>query len=104
MREIEDRYAASGKATEALYRQGDLDAAMKLHLMQEHPISHELDAAVKAAQDGAVREMVAARATFDSDQALLSSMMLGVSLASIVLALISGFVFSWALVRPVTQI
>ena len=48
IREADQRFAAAGERVLALYRAGDLDGAMRLHLDQEHVISHEIEAAAAA--------------------------------------------------------
>ena len=104
LREATARYDASSAATLVLYEAGDIEAALALHLEEEHPISHELEAASKilvAESEAAMAEQVAA---FGSDRQLLTIMLFGFSGASLLTALLLGFVVSWSLIGPVRRI
>jgi class 3 adenylate cyclase/HAMP domain-containing protein len=88
----------------ALYQAGKIDDALKLHLSAEHPVSHELEAAMQELERNSGAEMAAARANFEADGQLLTTMVIVFSIISIVLALLLGFVMSWAFIRPVRKI
>ncbi|MCW2632504.1 MAG: Histidine kinase, partial [Pseudonocardia sp.] len=72
VRAIDTRYDAASAQTLTLYQAGDIPAAMNLHLTQEHPISHELEAAMRDLEAATGRDMAAARAAIDSDESLLT--------------------------------
>ena len=96
-----DQYSAE---VLALYKAGKIDAALQLHLSAEHPVSHELEAAMQELERNSGAEMAAARASFEADGQLLTTMVVVFSIISIVLALLLGFVLSWAFIRPVRKI
>jgi len=104
VRATEARFDASSAAVLALYLRGENDAATKLHLAQEHPISHELEASMRDLIAATGRDSTAARTAFDSDRALLTTTVGVFSGLSLLLALLLGFVLSWSFVRPVRQI
>jgi len=79
VREINQRFDTSGEQVLALYRSGQDAEAMQVHLTQEHPISHEIDAATAVLLDGAVQQMDISQAAFDSDQHLFTWLVLGFS-------------------------
>jgi CHASE3 domain sensor protein len=62
--EANRRFDASSEQVLALYRAGDIDAAMQLHLAEEHPISHVLEAAVRDFEHVAATDMDNARSAF----------------------------------------
>jgi PAS domain S-box-containing protein len=104
VQEVNDRYAAAGERVLALYLAGTNDAAMQLHLHEEHPISHDLETSMRQLEAGALRDMSAARAAYESDRPPLSGVVWGVSAVSLALALVLGFVLSWAFITPVRRI
>jgi PAS domain S-box-containing protein len=104
VREAEARFAASSTRTLELYNSGDLAGATQLHLDQEHPISHELEAAMRELQANAVRDMSEARTAFEADRRFLARSAATFSAVSLGVALLFGFVLSWSLVLPVRKI
>ena len=104
VREANSRFAAASDRVLGLHRVGNIDEARRLHLAEEHAISHELEAAMRALQRDADQEMAAARAAFEADRALLTTTVVVCSAISLPLALLLGFVFSWSFVRPVRRI
>src|SRR5688572_26211238 len=74
---------------------------MQVHLDQEHRISHELEALMRELQADAIREMTAARQDFAADRQLLTATVGGFAVTSLTLALLLGFVLSWAFIPPV---
>ena len=71
LRTANDTYAAASDRVVALYVAGDLAAASKLHLDEEHPDSHVLEASLHALIDSADQQINEAQAAFESDRALL---------------------------------
>jgi CHASE3 domain sensor protein len=102
--EANRRFDASSEQVLALYRAGDIDAAMQLHLAEEHPISHMLEAAVRDFERVAVTDMDNARNAFQADRAFLTLAIIGFSLAALSAALILGFVLSREVGARITQL
>lgn len=73
VREANDRFAASGAAALALYEAGDVDEALRVHLEEEHPISHEIETAARELIRGSIDEMTITLASFRSDQRFLKT-------------------------------
>ena len=103
VRATNDGFSASSARTLALYEAGDIPAATRLHLEEEHPASHVLEAAMRKLITEANQQMVQARAAFESDRILLMSIVIAFSGASVVVALMLGFVLSWAFILPVRK-
>ncbi len=103
VRATNDGFSASSARASALYEAGDIPAATRLHLEEEHPASHVLEAAMRDLISEAGQQMVQARAAFESDRILLTSTVIAFSGASVVVALMLGFVFSWPIILPVRK-
>ncbi len=103
VRATNEGFAASSARALALYEAGDIDAAMRLHLDEEHPASHVLEAAMRNLITAANGEMTQARAAFESDRTLLTAIVVGFSAASVLVALALGFILSWGIILPVRQ-
>jgi class 3 adenylate cyclase/CHASE3 domain sensor protein len=104
VREANDRFAASSDKVLGLYRANNIDDAMRLHLGEEHPISHELEAAMLRLNADGVKQMMDARHQIESDRGLLTGIVGLFSVGGLAVALLLGFVLSWAFVRPVRKI
>ena len=104
VRQADAQFEAWSERVLALHRAGNNDAALQLHLDQEHPVSHVLEAAMRELQADAVREMADARMQFEMDRGLLTTMVAIFSAVSVVSALLLGFVLSWSVIRPVRKI
>ena len=104
VRDADARFAAASERTLHLYHSGDFAGATRLHLDEEHPISHELEAAMAELQRNAVREMSEARTAFEADRRFLTWASATFSAVSLALALLFGFVLSWSFVLPVRKI
>jgi signal transduction histidine kinase len=103
VRATNDGFSASSARTLALYEAGDIRAATRVHLEEEHPASHVLEAAMRNLITEAEQQMVQARGAFESDRILLTSAVVAFSASSVVVALILGFVFSWPIILPVRK-
>jgi len=104
VRETNARFARSGENVLALYTDGDIDETLKLHIGQEHMISHELEAAMRELIGQATDEAEVATAEFQSDKDTLTAtvwVFFGVSLGFVLLV---GIVMSLAFVRPIRRI
>src|SRR5579884_140971 len=102
--EANDRYALAGQQVLDLYNAGQNDAAMQLHLGLEHPISHELEAAMRQIEADEMQQMAPARAAYESDRAFLAAAVWAAAAASLALALALGFALSWSFIVPVRRI
>ncbi|HEY7062223.1 MAG TPA: response regulator [Chloroflexota bacterium] len=104
VRQASDRFDAAGASVLALEQAGQVDAAMARHLNLEHQVSHEVEAAVRQLETelGSARD--AEQAQFADKRRLLQASIVGFSGVSVGLALLLGFVFSWALIRAVRRI
>jgi class 3 adenylate cyclase/CHASE3 domain sensor protein len=103
VRGANDRFSVSSQKVLDLYNANNIDQAMSLHLLEEHPISHELEAAMLRLNTDAVKDMREERAQVAADKGLLTGIVGGFSVASLASALLLGFVLSWAIVRPVRR-
>jgi signal transduction histidine kinase len=102
--EINDRFNQSGAQVLDLYQARRYDQALALHLAQEHPLSHQIEEPVGLMLTDAEQQMDASRATFDADQRLLTTLVIGFSAASLLIALLLGFVLSWSFLLPLHTI
>jgi class 3 adenylate cyclase/CHASE3 domain sensor protein len=104
VREADARFAVSSDKVLGLYRAGNIAEAQALHLAEEHPISHELEAAMLRLNADAVKEMWEARNQFTADRGLLTTLVVLFSVTGLGSALLLGFVLSWSFIRPVRSI
>jgi signal transduction histidine kinase len=104
VREADQRFDTSGQQVLALYREGRIDDALSLHLAEEHPVSHEIEAAMGLLLDQGEQQMAASQATVAADQRLLTGLFIGFSVVSLVTALLLGFVLSWSFLLPLGTI
>ena len=98
------RFTAWGDKVLGLYNSGDLEGGLKIHLDEEHPISHELEEDMRVLESDATGQMLEAQAAFRSDRRSLTAIVAAFSGVSMVLAVLMGFVMSLAFVRPVRGI
>ena len=103
LRTANDEYTAASGRVLALYLAGDLTGAQDLHLKQEHPISHVLEASLKTLIGSANDQITQAQAAFESDRALLTTAVVGFSALGVAVALLLGFVLSWGFILPVRK-
>ena len=73
MRSANEQYATASDRVLALYVAGDLDGAARLHLAEEHPTSHVLEAALHTLIASADQQIAEAQAAFESDRSLLTT-------------------------------
>ena len=96
-------YTAASQQVLAKYLAGDLAGATALHLDQEHPISHLLEASLRTLIGSANDEIAQAQAAFESDRMLLTTAVVGFSAVSVAVALLLGFILSWAFILPIRK-
>jgi signal transduction histidine kinase/CheY-like chemotaxis protein/CHASE3 domain sensor protein len=104
LREINTRFAASGDRVVALYNSGQLDAALKLHLSEEHPISHELEPILVSMSKADAESMSQAWTLYENDTTNLTWLLAFFSVLSLLTAPILAFPFAWAIILPVKRI
>lgn len=104
LREGDGRFAASSEEVLRLYQAGNMEEALKLHLEEEHEISHELEAAMRELIADSSDHMTRAVASFQSDKRFLTTMVWTFSGVSLAVALLLALVLAWAFVRPVRRI
>jgi signal transduction histidine kinase len=104
VREANDRFTTSSDQVLGMYQSGQDAGALQLHLTQEHPISHEIDAATAVLLAGAVQQMDTSQAAFDTDQHLFTWLVVGFSALALLTALLLGFVLSWSFLLPLRTV
>jgi class 3 adenylate cyclase/CHASE3 domain sensor protein len=104
IREANLKFALSGQQVDGHAHAKDLPGAMKIHLDEEHPVSHELEALsrdlIRIASQRRDESVRAVQWDNRAGVALLGS----AGLASIGLALFLGYGFSWPIVGAVRQL
>ena len=119
LRDVDKKYAAASAAVVAAFRPDSTRPAERLHLSREHEVSHDLEDMLVSCNQGdetdrcsplkepfitmAEREMNKARDDFESDRTLLTAIVLAFSAVSVVVALLLGFLLSWAFILPVKK-
>ena len=98
------RFDAASARVLALFQAGDLKGAQDLHIKDEHRISHELEAEMAQLLVDSNNEMESALNAFKGDRTLLLEIFGGFSVLSVALAMLLGFLFSWAIIQPVRRI
>jgi class 3 adenylate cyclase len=104
LREIDGRYAEAGDEVLALYRAGDLDAALALHIAAEHEISHELEDVLNGLITTTEERIDQASADLASLHRFLLIAVASLSAVSLLIALGLGAALSWSLIRPVRRV
>jgi signal transduction histidine kinase len=119
LRDVDKKYAAASAAVVAAFRPDSTRPAERLHLSREHEVSHDLEDMLVSCNQGdetdrcsplkepfitmAEREMNKARDDFASDRTLLTAIVLAFSTVSVLVALLMGFLLSWAFLLPVKK-
>jgi class 3 adenylate cyclase/CHASE3 domain sensor protein len=104
LREIDARYAAAGDEVLDLYRAGDLDAALALHIAAEHEISHELEDVLNGLITTTEERIDQASADLAALHRFLLIAVASLSAVSLLIALGLGAALSWSLIRPVRKV
>jgi signal transduction histidine kinase len=103
VRNVNEEYAETGREVLARFAADDITGATQLHLNEEHPTSHKLEASMRTLIDGAKDDMGRAQNDFQDAHTLFTGMVIAFSATSVIVALLLGFVLSWAFVRPVRE-
>jgi class 3 adenylate cyclase/HAMP domain-containing protein len=104
-RKIQDsnlRYGVAGQKVDALAHSTQTPEAMTVHLEEEHPISHELEAQARDLIRLASQRRDETLADVTSANRVSVTLILTAAIASVVLALVLGYVLAWSIVSPVT--
>jgi class 3 adenylate cyclase len=98
------RFGVSAQQVDGLAHGRRIADAMKQHLDEEHPISHELEAhardLIRLASERRDQTLAEVLGTNRTSLVLLSV----AALASVALALVLGYVLAWSIVRPVGEL
>ena len=100
---VNQEYEASGQRVLERFRQGDIAGATTLHLDEEHPTSHTLEASMRDLIATANEDMTRAQADFQDSRTFFTAMVVAFSATSVIVALLLGFVLSWAFIIPVRK-
>ena len=103
VRTINEEYTESGRKVLTLFENNDIEGAKKSHLDDEHRISHKLEDLLKPFIADAQQDMAKAQADFGSARTLFTRMVIGFSALSVIVALMLGFVLSWAFILPLRR-
>jgi len=101
---IDERFAASGQRVVSLHAAGNTLGALNEHIVDEHEISHEMEAALNQFIADGNQRVATANRDFRADRFALTAAVASVSAVSLVMALFLGMIFSWSLIRPVRRI
>jgi len=104
LRQANDHFNQASSQVLALEEAGRDADAMDLHLAFEHPVSHEVEAAMAALQADAEHEMESSQAGFESSRQLLVWVVAVFAALGVVVALLLGFVLSWSFALPLRRI
>ncbi len=99
VREANDRFAASGVEALALYEAGEVDEALRVHLEEEHAISHEIESAARKLIGQSNDEMTITLASFRSDQRFMIAAVGSLLAIGLVVVIVVTAVLSRALRR-----
>ena len=100
---VNEEYRQSGQKVLALIDEGRIKEATDVHLQEEHLTSHKLEASMRTLIATAKADMAGALTDFRSARDLFTGMVIAFSAASVIVALMLGFVLSWAFVLPVRK-
>ena len=98
------RFALASNEVTGLYNEGDLDAALRVHIASEHEVSHELEDTLNVFIAESADRVVAETEAFQSDRRFLIFAVAAFSGLSLVAALLLGGTLSWSLIRPVRRV
>jgi signal transduction histidine kinase/CheY-like chemotaxis protein len=96
-------FTTSSAKVLALYQAADYEEAQRIHIAEEHRQSHVLEGQLVPFIASADQQMTQAQAAFDADRILLIGIVLAFSAASVVAALLLGYVLSWSFILPVRK-
>lgn len=103
VRETNEGFDASSNKVLILFEAGNLDTAERVHIDEEHTVSHALEAQMRFLITAAEEEAMAARAAFEGDRTLLAWIIVAFSATAVAIAMGLGFALSWAFILPVRK-
>ena len=99
-----ETYRASSDEVTRLYNAARVQDALRVHIHEEHPISHRLEDPLGRLIADSQRLMVAETESFASHRQFLTLAVASFSGVSLLAALALGAVLSWSLIRPVRRV
>ena len=106
VRNVNAQYAASGRKVLALFQKGgskNIQAAIDVHIAEEHRISHVLEDSMTGLIAKAQHDMDLAQVDLRNRHIFFTRMVIAFSATSVIVALVLGFVLSWAFILPVRK-
>jgi HAMP domain-containing protein len=97
-------FQLSGQRVDRLAQSGNLSAAMKVHLEEEHPLSHVLEGLARDVIKAAETRRAASLQELEAERRQWYGVAAGVGLAGLALALFLGYVLSWPLLAAVGRL
>jgi class 3 adenylate cyclase/CHASE3 domain sensor protein len=97
-------YRADSDEVTALYDAGQIEEAVHVHIQKEHTQSHVLEAQLNELIAQSQTQFAEETASFASNRRLLTGVVAGISVLSLLAALALGAILSWSLIRPVRQV
>ncbi len=98
------KFALSGQRVDGRAHGGDLTGAMKIHLDEEHPVSHELEAEARELIKIALARRDQSVAAVQRDNRAGVALLGAAGVGSIGLALFLGYAFSWPILGAVQRL
>jgi len=112
-----EKYAAASDTVLAAYQAGYYAVAKSVHLTKEHTASLVLEDLLSTCGPNsatpcfgghpfiytATQQMVGARRAFQSDRTSLRNIVIAFSVVSVIVALLLGFLLSWAFILPIRK-
>ncbi|MEP7225397.1 MAG: adenylate/guanylate cyclase domain-containing protein [Actinomycetota bacterium] len=102
--EANGRFATSSDDVTELFLAGRVKEALRIHIEQEHLISHELEASLNQLIDDSNGLVASETQSFNSHRRFLTIAVATFSGASLLIAMTLGAVLSWSLIRPVRRV
>jgi class 3 adenylate cyclase/CHASE3 domain sensor protein len=103
--EVNLKFGASQQQVDIFaHRPDGAREAMKIHLEEEHPISHQLEGLARDLQRSAKERRDASLSFAERNNRLSQWFLTGVGAASILLALFLGYVLSWPVLDPIQKL
>jgi class 3 adenylate cyclase len=98
------RYGVSGQKVDALAHNNQTPEAMTLHLDEEHPISHDLEALSRDLIRLASQRRDETLAQVVNTNRMSVALIVMAAIASVALALLLGYVLAWSIASPVAEL
>ena len=101
---VNTTYAESGEEVTTLFEADRVNEALRLHIEQEHEISHVLEADLNTLIADSQALVAAETESFASHRRFLTIAVAAFSGVSLLIALTLGAILSWSLIRPVRRV